>query len=147
MCCNLFALLFLVTPCQVVAVQPCMDWTQLKKMNSTSFICKPPGFFQSHGFNILTQKYFSEEWKQIYQFSFQSKMTKGNIADQIQIKSSQIKQYPWNSDWITKFAISLHEPRLWSKILDWCKSYFIFHFFKKNCKEKNSWTGTPSYIF
>ena len=31
-CCNLFLLLFFVTPCLVVAVQPCMEWVPIKKM-------------------------------------------------------------------------------------------------------------------
>ena len=31
-------------------------------------------------FNILIQKYFSEEWEQIYQFSLKSKTTGGNSA-------------------------------------------------------------------
>ena len=30
-CCNLFVLLFLVTPCLIVAVQPCMEWITIKK--------------------------------------------------------------------------------------------------------------------
>ena len=31
LCFNLFVLLFLVTPCLVVAVQPCMEWIPIKK--------------------------------------------------------------------------------------------------------------------
>ena len=33
-----------------------------------------------HGFNILIQKCFSEEWKQIYQYIIKSKTTEGNSA-------------------------------------------------------------------
>ena len=33
-CFNLFVLLFLETPCLVVAVQPCMEWTSIKKKRS-----------------------------------------------------------------------------------------------------------------
>ena len=32
-CCNPFVLLFLVTPCPVVAVQLCMEWITIKKKN------------------------------------------------------------------------------------------------------------------
>ena len=35
-------------------------------------------FLGGFGFNILIQKYFSEEWEQIYQFSIKSKATEGN---------------------------------------------------------------------
>ena len=31
MCLNLFVFLFLVTPCVVVAVQPCMEWIPIEK--------------------------------------------------------------------------------------------------------------------
>ena len=37
-------------------------------MNSTIFINKSPKFLGGRGFDILIQKYFSEEWEQIYQF-------------------------------------------------------------------------------
>ena len=37
-------------------------------------------FLGGLGFNILIQKYFSEEWEQIYQFSLKSKTTEGNSA-------------------------------------------------------------------
>ena len=33
-CSNLFVLLFLVTPCPVVAVQPCMEWIPMKKKST-----------------------------------------------------------------------------------------------------------------
>ena len=35
-------------------------------------------FLGDHGFNILIQKYFPEEWEQIYQLSLKSKTMEGN---------------------------------------------------------------------
>ena len=37
-------------------------------------------FIEGHGFNILIQKYFLQEWEQIYQFSLKSKTMEGNSA-------------------------------------------------------------------
>ena len=49
-------------------------------MNSAIFIKKTSEFLGGREFNILTQKYFSEEWEQIYQFSLKIKTTEGNSA-------------------------------------------------------------------
>ena len=38
MCCNLYVLLFLLTPCLVVVVQPYMEWIPIKKKISCSNI-------------------------------------------------------------------------------------------------------------
>ena len=49
-------------------------------MNSTIFINKHLRCFGDHGFNIFIQKYLSEEWEQIYQFSLKNKTTGGKSA-------------------------------------------------------------------
>ena len=40
-CFNLFALLFVVTPCLVVVIQPCMSESQLQKKDQVKFILHP----------------------------------------------------------------------------------------------------------
>ena len=45
-------------------------------MNITSFI----NTLGDHGFNILIQKYSSEEWEQAYQFNLKNKTREGNSA-------------------------------------------------------------------
>ena len=47
-CCNLFVLHFLVIPCLIVAVQPCMEWIPVKKTYIVLFMV----------INILTDWYY-----------------------------------------------------------------------------------------
>ena len=61
-----------------------------------------------HSFNILIQKCFSEEWKQIYQYIIKSKTTEGNSA---------AISFPWilyESFLQSIFVIFLHFPDLWN---------------------------------
>ena len=48
-------------------------------MSSTIFITS--FFVRGHGFNILIQKYISEEWDQIFQFSLKCKTTETSSAE------------------------------------------------------------------
>ena len=50
-CCNLFVLVFLLTPCLVVTVQPCMEWVPIKKncliLRLYLKVCMTPWCFKS----------------------------------------------------------------------------------------------------
>ena len=54
------------------------DTGQFFLRNNTLSTIQVSKFLGGPSFNILIQKYFSEEWGQIYQFSLKSKTAEGN---------------------------------------------------------------------
>ena len=64
-------------------------------------------FLGGHGFNILIHKYLSEEWEQIYQFSFKVKQQKA-----IQLPYIFLKFYINKSS--NQFLLFLHFRGLWT---------------------------------
>ena len=68
-CCNLFVLVFLLTPCLVVTVQPCMGWIPIKKKKL------------KRGLRLASGAYFLHDFcTKVFLFSFSRYQTKCVIS-------------------------------------------------------------------